>query len=148
MLNDKQRVAIEWAIQTSEEVSADRYDGTHLTWEYEQELRALLAAAPVSVDERQTQAARDVLAERARQVTAEGWTPKHDDGYAQSELVMAAVCYAYHAARGEASANIWPWLLERWKPTTPRRNLIKAGALILAEIERIDRAATTSTKDA
>jgi hypothetical protein len=90
----------------------------------------------------------DVLAERARQVTAEGWTPKHDDGYAQSELVMAAVCYAYHAARGEASANIWPWLLERWKPTTPRRNLIKAGALILAEIERIDRAATTSTKDA
>ena len=27
-----------------------------------------------------------------------------------------------------------------FKPTTPRRDLVKAGALIIAEIERLDRA--------
>jgi hypothetical protein len=35
----------------------------------------------------------------------------------------------------------WPWPESWWKPTGDRRNLVKAGALILAEIERIDRAA-------
>jgi hypothetical protein len=30
---------------------------------------------------------------------------------------------------------------EWWKPTNRRRDLVKAGALILAEIERLDRAA-------
>jgi hypothetical protein len=40
----------------------------------------------------------------------------------------------------EAPPSCWPtdW---RWNPADPRRNLVKAGALILAEIERIDRAA-------
>lgn len=35
----------------------------------------------------------------------------------------------------------WPftWWLDWWKPTTYRRDLVKAGALILAEIERLDR---------
>ena len=44
-LTDKQRVAIQWAIDTSEQVSMGTYDGTHLTWEYEKELRALLVAS-------------------------------------------------------------------------------------------------------
>lgn len=35
----------------------------------------------------------------------------------------------------------WPFNQEWWKPTTARHNLVKAGALIAAEIERIDRAA-------
>lgn len=35
----------------------------------------------------------------------------------------------------------WPWHRVWWKPSTRRRNLVKAGALILAEIERLDRAA-------
>lgn len=34
----------------------------------------------------------------------------------------------------------WPWSRAWWKPASRRRCLIKAGALILAEIERIDRA--------
>lgn len=32
-----------------------------------------------------------------------------------------------------------PWDEKWWKPKNPRRDLVKAGALILAEIERIDR---------
>ncbi|EPT1400627.1 hypothetical protein ACYI83_004005 [Klebsiella pneumoniae] len=39
-----------------------------------------------------TAAAADVLAERQRQVTAEGWTAERDDGYQNSELADAAAC--------------------------------------------------------
>ena len=92
-------------------------------------------------------AAQDVLAERQRQVTAEGWTPKHDDQYSNGAMADAAGCYALHAhdfSKNEIKDFVpawWPWHAEWWKPTNPRRDLVKAGALILAEIERIDRAA-------
>tara|TARA_R110002049_G_scaffold73666_16_gene190280 strand:- start:774 stop:1604 length:831 start_codon:yes stop_codon:yes gene_type:complete len=91
-----------------------------------------------------TAAARDVLAERQRQIDAEGWTPEHDDEHGAGEMAAAAGCYAFHAALGgwpDLSPYLWPWDKAWWKPTTPRRNLVKAGALILAEIERLDRAA-------
>ena len=89
-----------------------------------------------------TAAAADVLAERQRQVTAEGWTAERDDGYQNSELADAAACYAIHAHnQGFSTPAHWPWSQDWWKQTSPRRDLVKAGALILAEIERIDRAA-------
>lgn len=96
----------------------------------------------------QTQAARDVLAERRRQVTAEGWTREHDDEHSDGSLAAAAACYAITAGgdpRDEAP-GFWPWDESWWKPGTERRNLVKAGALILAEIERIDRAAARAAK--
>jgi hypothetical protein len=40
-----------------------------------------------------TQAALDVLAERRRQIEAEGWTPEHDDQHSNWELSRAAICY-------------------------------------------------------
>lgn len=89
-----------------------------------------------------TAAAADVLAERQRQVTAEGWTAEGDDSYQNSELADAAACYAIHAHnQGFSTPDHWPWSTTWWKQTNPRRDLVKAGALILAEIERIDRAA-------
>lgn len=89
-----------------------------------------------------TAAAADVLAERQRQVTAEGWTTERDDGYQNSELADAAACYAIHAHnQGFSTPAHWPWSQDWWKQTSPRRDLVKAGALILAEIERLDRAA-------
>lgn len=90
----------------------------------------------------QTNAARDVLAERRRQIEAEGWTPEHDDEHGAGEMAAAAACYALNAAGcGCEVARNWPWDGSWWKPTTSRRDLVKAGALILAEIERLDRAA-------
>ena len=96
-------------------------------------------------------AARDVLAERRRQVEVEGWTTAHDDGANDvAAMADAAACYAMHAGQMLARAystpclqphSLWPWDASWWKPTTPRRDLVKAGALILAEIERIDRIA-------
>ncbi len=86
-----------------------------------------------------TDAQRDVLAERRRQVEAEGWTPEHDDAHVKSELAQAAASYALAGIRFELP---WPssWDFKWYKPATRRRNLVKAGALILAEIERLDRA--------
>ncbi|HDS4027166.1 TPA: hypothetical protein QH046_002050 [Klebsiella pneumoniae subsp. pneumoniae] len=91
-----------------------------------------------------TAAAADVLAERLRQVATEGWTPAHDDEYEHGELADAAGCYALSSELFDCAGEPprpWPWPDEWWKPTNRRRDLVKAGALILAEIERIDRAA-------
>ena len=98
-----------------------------------------------------SKAAQDVMAERQRQISVEGWSPEHDDQYVHDDLPRAAACYALSAAgyRGDDRAHVrfWPWLDSWWKPTTPRRDLVKAGALILAEIERLDRAALSPETD-
>ena len=87
-------------------------------------------------------AAADVLDERRRQITEEGWTPEHDDEHAGFELARAGACYAEYGnwpAHSEVPPNSWPWPAAWWKPSDYRRNLVKAAALILAEIERLDR---------
>lgn len=98
-------------------------------------------------------ALRDVAAERRRQIEVEGWTPEHDDAdHDPGELASAACAYTLTAAdelhpmsQGDGAfkrhpPNVWPWGEEGWKPgNDPRRMLVKAGALILAEIERLDR---------
>ena len=93
-----------------------------------------------------SQAVLDVAAERRRQIEAEGWSPSHDDEHEGCELAMAAACYAGNAGGyswmdGWPGENLWPWSRDHWKPSTARRDLVKAAALILAEIERLDRAA-------
>lgn len=122
-------------------------------------LRAALAALDAETEVK-VRAAQDVLAERERQKSVEGWTPEHDDKHDDAELAKAAAWYAinaeshdYHDMVGvadfqnslnnhfkdEYSWCCWPWSMEWWKPTSRRRDLVKAGALILAEIERLDR---------
>lgn len=108
-----------------------------------------------------TQAALDVLAERQRQMDVEGWTAEHDDLHMRGELAAAAASYVTNAiirtrmvGEGysaelieELSAKArtpttWPWSPSWWKPAGgTRRVLVKAAALLLAEIERIDRRA-------
>lgn len=89
-------------------------------------------------------AALDVLAERSRQIAKEGWTPEHDDEHTDGQMAAAAASYAVaSAAPGVFHEGLppalWPWSSKWWKPGERRRMLVKAGALILAEIERIDR---------
>ncbi|WP_377748614.1 hypothetical protein [Pseudomonas aeruginosa] len=98
--------------------------------------RELLAAVP---GKEVPQAWLDVQAERRRQITAEGWTPEHDDLYCAAELPRAAAAYILNGANDEAPA-IWPFSAKWWKPRDARSNYVRAGALILAEIERLDRA--------
>ena len=127
-------------------------------------------SAPV-INQRFTPAAIDVLLERLRQVEKEGWTPEHDDEHNGGELSAAGAAYALHAADhlhpysqgdgGNEAPIFWPWRGEVcgrgegpmvtepawWKPGAPRRDLVKAGALILAEIERLDRANKSSQQE-
>lgn len=140
---------------TRNELSAKRIGG----------LVPVYAAPPASRMARLTDAARDMLAERRRQVEAEGWTPKHDDEHDKGEMARAAACYALHAGscfawradeyqsakphEGNPAAQdrLWPWDMQWWKPKDPRRDLVRAGALILAELERLDRAALLNGAD-
>jgi hypothetical protein len=85
-----------------------------------------------------------VIAERYRQIEAEGWSIEHDDGHAQGELAKAGAAYAFATAYGYQAAvqqapAWWPWDRSWWKPVGFRRDLVKAGALIIAEGERHDR---------
>jgi hypothetical protein len=102
----------------------------------------------------------DIAAERKRQIEKEGWSIEHDDDHDDGSLAKAAGCYALHAGgvkdivgkledhgtgvRGRTLEKIprhWPWSAAWWKPKrNPRKDLVRAGALIVAEIERLDRA--------
>ncbi|MEQ0860630.1 hypothetical protein ABLS14_32300 [Pseudomonas aeruginosa] len=112
-------------------------DGSDGDREEVQRALGMLAAAP---GKEVPQAWLDVQAERRRQITTEGWTPEHDDLYCAAELPRAAAAYILNGANDEAPA-IWPFSAKWWKPRDARSNYMRAGALILAEIERLDRAA-------
>ncbi|WP_278369551.1 hypothetical protein [Vreelandella titanicae] len=98
----------------------------------------------------QARAGQAIYEERTRQMQMEDFSRERDDHYMKGELARAAGAYASVAGnaieRGASdTSNMlttdWPFDCAWWKPTTPRRDLVKAGALILAEIERQDRAA-------
>jgi hypothetical protein len=107
-----------------------------------------------------TEGVARIAAERARQINEKGWTPEHDDTHTRGELALAAVCYASprlvyvrHAmANGETYKDPWPW--ETGEDARPYHGnsvlsagtdeqrielLVKAGALIAAEIDRLER---------
>lgn len=94
-----------------------------------------------------SQALLDIAAERRRQIEAEGWTPEHDDQHGNGEMARAAATYALYemgvpgATILENGVRLWPWNWSWLKPKGNRRNLVRAAALLLAEIERLDRAA-------
>lgn len=117
--------------------------------------RAIEAALQQQPADNEVRALMDIAAERERQKSAEGWTPEHDDEHRDGSLAQAAACYASNAATWAeygsrklagkyaplSTGFRWPWAREWWKPKSQRRDLVRAGALILAEIERLDRAA-------
>lgn len=91
-------------------------------------------------EERPMTAIEDVIAERHRQIESEGWTPEHDDGHDAGELAMAGGCYAlFPWMNVQQRRDFWPWDDAWWKPTHSRQDLVKAAALLIAEIERLDR---------
>lgn len=77
----------------------------------------------------------EIAAERRRQIE-KGWTPDHDDDHGEGEMAYAAAAYAAEDDRPD------------WKPPhawvrpgkSHRQNCVIACALLVAEIERIDRA--------
>lgn len=90
-----------------------------------------------------------ITEERNRQIAEEGWSPEHDDEHINHEIAIAAVCYAlpeevHYPDMGiwvTERDEMWPWDLKWWKPSPNDRvrELVKAGALIAAEIDRLQR---------
>jgi hypothetical protein len=93
----------------------------------------------------------EIAAERRRQIEEEGWTLAHDDRHNRGELALAAAAYAGETGTagsgliGKVKFLCWPWHNHWWKPRGPRRDLIRAAALIVAEIERLDRLSAKRT---
>lgn len=105
-----------------------------------------------------------IAQERKRQIEAEGFTPTHDDEHEFGELALVAALYATPVRLFEQAKDLsgdvylrdpWPsdwftkWDKRRYageivNPATHTRQerfnlLVKAGALIVAEMERIQR---------
>jgi hypothetical protein len=92
-------------------------------------------------DQNTKAAAQLIEAERQRQREIEKFDDRQDDSYVRGQLARAAASYALSAATGSAvRPAFWPWDAAAWKPKNARADLVRAGALILAELERLDRA--------
>jgi hypothetical protein len=98
----------------------------------------------------------DIKRERHRQRSVEGWTSAHDDTHTGGELAAAAGIYAIVAGYSDKDRERyapryavpqpppeWPWDKRYWKPKDRRHDLVRAAALLVAEIERLDRAETS-----
>lgn len=90
----------------------------------------------------------EIAAERRRQIEKEGWSVEHDDEHDAGTMACAGAAYALNAGcvlyplngtAMEKPPEFWMWGEEWWKPKDPRRDLIRAAALIVAELERMDR---------
>lgn len=88
-----------------------------------------------------------IALERKRQLEVLGWTAEHDNQYRRGQLLLAAICYFFIGTfKGNVVAlnefgvpYLWPWQNSWWKPKDEVRNLVRAGALAMAEIDRISR---------
>ena len=107
-----------------------------------------------------------IAEERKRQIEKEGWTEEYDDvTHKDGQLGDAAACYAMtlmsrfsghfedvETVNHEVTTTfdrVWPWENNWFKPTPENRihELVKAGALIVAEIERLQRLENNNSPD-
>jgi hypothetical protein len=100
----------------------------------------------------------EVIAERRRQI-AKGYDAAHDDAHDDGSIATAAAVYAlhpfvWHLVITEGSkrrllslADFWPWEWSQFEPADERRNLVRSAAMIIAEIERLDRALADAKGD-
>ena len=99
-----------------------------------------------------SKAMRDVRAERRRQVNVEGYDADHDARHFDEDLLEAGLCYLWHCTDripahryndlgdgGKPIPMSWPWQSSSWKPKDKRRDLVRAGALFLADQENWSR---------
>lgn len=103
----------------------------------------------------------DIMQERWRQMT-KGFDTAHDDEHTDGQIAAAAACYANPMmlipiskgtntqptsllSAGSGLPLGWPWEPGWWRPDSRRENLVKAAALLVAEIERLDRLTTPTS---
>lgn len=87
--------------------------------------------------------------ERDRQLFVHGFNAAHDDKHTDGELAKAAESYLNAVTCPDEEGDEkgkprpswdWPWDKDWWRPSQDDvQNLVKAGALIAAEIDRRQR---------
>lgn len=80
-----------------------------------------------------------IAKERRRQIGEEGYDEQHDANEDYTTLSQAAMAYmdAALGANKTACLSYWPWRDCYFKPKDVERNLVLAGALIAAAIDRL-----------
>lgn len=100
-----------------------------------------------------------IAQERQRQVDREGWTPEHDAEHRRAEMAIAAACYAVEGTDAEVrypyfddsndpeNDGGWPWepAWDKRKKHDRLKQLTIAGALIAAEIDRLQQRDSVTT---
>lgn len=79
-----------------------------------------------------------IAAERKRQIEVEGYNTKHDFNEPLDSIVAGAVSYALVDIDKNQAEKWWKWEWKFWKPKDRKRNLIRAGALIAAALDKIE----------
>ena len=143
-LERQQSLDMQWkASQRAIKMWQDAHPGNDMVWPDQAHLCVWLMERIAALE---SGAVADIVAERRRQREVEGWTPEHDDEHTAGDLAMAGAAYAYHAAQCDRASHHhcipveWPWEDSWWKPKDRKRDLVRAAALLVAEIERTDRA--------
>ena len=76
--------------------------------------------------------------EREKQITKYGYTPGHDIGYVNKELLFGALTYINTVLYGKnVGTEDWPFEIKYFNDEGYVENLKKAGAFIAAELDRI-----------
>ncbi len=95
-------------------------------------------------EEKVSEGVKLISDERQRQIEVEGWSKEHDSQHEHGEIAIAASLYAMPSEKRmfRPSTGLpvhWPWYAKWWKPSPENRlrELVKAGALIAAEIDRL-----------
>lgn len=98
-----------------------------------------------------------IISERVRQEELVGYTAEHDDKHTHGELAIAGAAYAawagnqagYNQTAGDAKQFEWPFEMSEWRPSKDLiGTLVKAGALIAAEIDRLQRSQVKQDRNA
>lgn len=109
-------------------------------------LKLRMAQAYISLFEQFEGGAGLIAQERRRQVESEGWDAGHDDAHNQGEMAKAAAAYALVSYGSAHAYEYWPWHADWWRPTDRIGTLVKAGALIAAEIDRLQRVSNPASE--
>ncbi len=135
----------EYPVQASSHIVAEWEEMERKLADLEKNLHGRVASATNGIDL--------IMAERQRQISGEGFSSSHDDNWLDGEMVDAAMCYLYarndrrKSVRDENGFWLWPWATEWFKPGDYKRNLVKAGALIAADLDRVIRLEQQETTD-
>lgn len=75
--------------------------------------------------------------ERRRQIEQEGYDARHDFREPLNSIIAGAISYAMCDIDQEEALAWWKWDYAFFKPKDRKRNLIRAGALIAAALDKL-----------